>query len=515
MNTTRRTFLHLASGSALVLAGGNFLQSCMNSMNSGMSEVSIGGETNLPLRLPPVWNGGAISAGSVNLDVQGASIQAWAMGGSVLAPTIRLRKGAAFSAQLQNQLAMETNIHWHGLTVPPNMDGHPKDVAKAGGSFAYSFPVLDRAGTYWYHPHPHKNTARQTYMGMAGLFIVEEPAGDAALGLPSGEFDVPLVLQDKRFHQAKRFIYAPSMADVMAGYLGDTMFVNGVPVPYLDVENGVYRFRILNGATARLMKLGFENGMAFHVIGTDGGLIDAAERVTSVMLSPGERVEILVDFSGVAMNGSVLFKTLDFTLPQALPQAPASSTPHGGTSATMSNYKQGTAMPVMRFNVKRQTSRPTSIPTTLTPIERLSAGAATKTRTFALDMQMMSFEGGSSPHGGANSGEMMRHTMNGKLFAMERIDEKIPFGTTEIWEFQNKGDEPHPMHVHGTQFQVLSRSTGTLTAVDKGWKDTVLVYPNETVRVILRFDKYRGLYVVHCHNLEHEDDGMMLNFEVA
>lgn len=514
MNTNRRTFIQLVSGSALALAGGNLLQSCMNSMNSGMGEVSIGGETNLPLRLPPVWNGGNISAGSVNLDVQGASVQAWGFGGSVLAPTIRVRKGAAFSAQLQNQLAMETNIHWHGLTVPANMDGHPKDVAKAGGSFTYNFPVLDRAGTYWYHPHPHKNTARQTYMGMAGLFIVEDPAGEAALGLPSGEFDIPLVLQDKRFQQVKRFVYAPSMADVMTGYLGDTMFVNGVPVPYLDVENGVYRFRILNGATARVMKLGFENGTAFHVIGTDGGLIDVAERVTSVMLSPGERVEILVDFSSVAMNGSVLFKTLDFTLPQALSSVPTSSS-GGMNGMTMSAYKQGTAMPVIRFNVKRQTSRPTSIPTTLTPTERLSAGAATKTRTFALNMEMMSLEGGTSPHGGMSGGEMMRHTINGKLFAMERVDEAVAFGTTEIWEFQNKGDEPHPMHVHGTQFQVLSRSIGTLTAVDKGWKDTVLVNPGETVQVILRFDKYRGLYLVHCHNLEHEDDGMMLNFQVV
>jgi len=477
----------------------------------GMSDVVIGTETGLPLRLPPVWNGGAITTGNMNLDVQNTTIQAWAMGGSVLAPTIRLRKGAVFSAQLQNQLAMETNIHWHGLTVPSDMDGHPKDVAKAGDSFAYSFPILDRAGTYWYHPHPHKNTARQTYMGMAGLFIVEDPA-EAALGLPSGEFDVPLVLQDKRFQQVKRFVYAPSMADVMTGYLGDTMFVNGVPVPYLDVENGVYRFRVLNASTARVLKLGFENGMGFHVIGTDGGLIDAAERVTSVMLSPGECVEILVDFSSVAMNGSVLFKTLDFTLPAA----PASSTPHGNTGEmTMSNYKQGVAMPIMRFNVKRQTSRQVVIPTTLTPIERLNTAEATKTRSFALNMEMMSFEGGTSPHGSTGGGEMMRHTINGKLFAMERIDEKIAFGATEIWEFQNKGDEPHPMHVHGTQFQVLSRSIGALTAVDKGWKDTVLVNPGETVRVILRFDKYRGLYLVHCHNLEHEDDGMMLNFEVA
>jgi FtsP/CotA-like multicopper oxidase with cupredoxin domain len=187
---------------------------------------------------------------------------------------------------------------------------------------------------------------------------------------------------------------------------------------------------------------------------------------------------------------------------------------NGTSGMTMSNYKQGVAMPVMRFNVKRQTSRQVAIPTTLTPIERLNTAASTKTRTFALNMEMMSLEGGTSPHGSTSGGEMMRHTINGKLFAIDRVDEKIAFGATEIWEFQNKGDEPHPMHVHGTQFQVLSRSIGTLTAVDKGWKDTVLVNPGETVRVILRFDKYRGLYLVHCHNLEHEDDGMMLNFEV-
>ncbi|MCU0426702.1 MAG: multicopper oxidase domain-containing protein [Candidatus Kapabacteria bacterium] len=514
MNTTRRTFLHLAGASALALASGNVLQSCMNSMTMGdMTDIPIGTESGLPLAMPPAWNGGGIGVGSTTLNLQNSSFQAWAMGGSVLAPTIRLQKGAMFSAQLQNQLATETNIHWHGLTVPSNMDGHPKDVAKAGGSFAYNFPVLDRAGTYWYHPHPHKNTARQTYMGMAGLFIVEDPA-ERALQLPSGEFDVPLVLQDKRFSQLKRFVYAPSMNDVMTGYLGDTMFVNGVPAPYLDVENGLYRFRVLNGATARVMKLGFENGMAFHVIGTDGGLIDAPQRVTSVMLSPGERVELLVNFADVAMNGSILLKSMEFMLAASGTASGTGSTPHGGMSGMMSSYKQGTEMPVMRFNVKRQTSRQISIPTALTPIERLNAGAATKTRTFTLNMEMMSLEGGSSPHGAMSGGEMMRHTINGKLFAMERVDETVAFGTTEVWEFQNKGDEPHPMHVHGTQFQVVSRSSGALTPVDMGWKDTVLVNPSETVRIVLRFEKYRGLYLVHCHNLEHEDDGMMLNFQV-
>ncbi len=509
MKTNRRTFLQLAGGTAFALAGGNAFQSCMNPMNSGnMTEVTIGGETGLPFRQPSVWNGSGISASTTTLDVQGAPVQAWAMGSSVLAPTIRVPKGAAFSVQLQNQLAMETNIHWHGLTVPSTMDGHPKDVVKTGGTFTYAFPVFDRAGTYWYHPHPHKNTARQTYMGMAGLFIVDDPA-EASLNLPSGEFDVPLVLQDKRFQQVKRFVYAPSMADVMTGYLGDTMFVNGAPVPYLDVENGLYRFRVLNAATARVMKLGFENGMVFHVIGTDGGLIDAPQQVTSVMLSPGERVEILVNFASIALGGSALFQTQEFTLPAA----PASQS--GMNGMTMSAYKQGMAMPIMRFNVKRQTTRQTTIPQALTPIERISAAQATKTRTFTLNMEMVSLEGGATPHGGTNGGEMMRHTINGKLFAMERIDEKITFGTTEIWEFQNKGDEPHPMHVHGTQFQVLSRSGGALAPVDMGWKDTVLVNPNESARVILRFDKYRGIYLVHCHNLEHEDDGMMQNFEVV
>jgi FtsP/CotA-like multicopper oxidase with cupredoxin domain len=323
-------------------------------------------------------------------------------------------------------------------------------------------------------------TAEQAYRGVAGLFVVED-AAETALGLPAGDHDIPLVLTDKRVNAQRQWVYAPSMMDRMSGYLGDVMLVNGTPDPWLSVDRGLYRFRLLNGCNARICNVGFVDGRPFKVLATDGGLLSAPAEVRSLMLAPGQRVEVLVDFSGSAVDTSVLLVSLPFAT--------------GG--GMMGGSAQGSAMDLIRFYVDSSSTGTAKPPAVLAPIEVLSEQQARRTRVFALAM----------------SG--MVHTINGRLFDMDRVEFTVPFGDVEIWEYRNTGTEPHPMHAHGGLGQVLSRSTtAVLPPEDRGWKDTVLVNPGEIVRVLMRFDSNPGVFVHHCHNLEHEDSGMMQNFEV-
>jgi FtsP/CotA-like multicopper oxidase with cupredoxin domain len=271
------------------------------------------------------------------------------------------------------------------------------------------------------------------------------------------------------------------MMDVMSGYLGDVMLVNGTPDAWLSVDRGLYRFRLLNGSNARIYKVALSDGRSFHLIGTDGGLLPAPMAVTSVMLAPGQRLEVLVDFSQYAPGASVVLKSLTFA----------------GSGGMMGGPQQGAEMDLLRFYVDSTTTGNANVPAALQPLTPLTSAQAKRTRVFTLAM----------------SG--MVHTINGEAFNMQRTDFTVPFGDVEIWEYRNTGTEPHPMHAHAAHCQVLSRSSAaSLTSEDAGWKDTVLVNAGETVRVLTRFDSHPGLFVHHCHNLEHEDAGMMQNFEV-
>lgn len=435
------------------------------------------------LRLPPTISGGTLTLAQSNVTVwPNTTTQVIAINNSFPGPTVRIQKGQTLTVEFRNQLNQPSNIHWHGLVVPEKMDGHPKDAIAPGGSYTYTFPIIQRAGTYFYHAHPHEQTAAQVYKGFAGFFIIDD-SDEAKLGLPVGNYDIPLVIQDRRASSQPQFTYDPTMMDVMNGFLGDLALVNGTPDAYLEVSRTLYRFRILSGSNARVYELAFSDNRAFHVIGTDGGLIDAPVQVTSSLLSPGERLDILVDFSPDQLGQSVSLKSLPFA------------------AVGMETYRQGVEMNLLRFDVVRSESSGGNIPATLTPIDYYNPNDAARTRTFMLTMQM------------AMNG---MHQINGNVFELNRIDETVPLRELERWQFVNYTDEFHPMHVHGVSFQVLNRSGNpNLAPVDKGWKDTVLVNPNETVNVLIRFDTYTGIYLLHCHNLEHEDDGMMLNLQVS
>lgn len=487
----RREFIKSTGFSAITAwAGSSILLSACHTEEDMIGEPNwiVEGGFNQPLFKP------AVVEGNTQLTVQAASGQMLSGSSSsilsyrngLLGNTIKASQGETVSVQVQNNLSEETNIHWHGLILPEDMDGHPKDLIAAGSSFTYMLPINQRAGTYWYHPHPHEATARQVFMGLAGMFIVSD-SEEAALNLPAGDYEIPLIIQDKRF-SGSTLDYSPSDNEIMTGYLGEQITVNGIHAPYANVAKGWYRLRLLNGSTARVYNLAFSNGMSFYVIGADGGLLATPENVNSLMLAPGERADVLVDFSGMAIGQSVYLLSKKFS---------------------QYNVQGRQQYNIMKFVVEQATAPAFTIPTSLSTINSIPTASAITTRTFDIAAMI----GGMGGHG-----SMGRHSINGKVFEMDRVDETVQANTTEIWEFDNlMGDEIHPMHIHGVQFQVLSRTggRGNLIATEKGWKDTALLMPGEKVRVIMTFPAYTGVFVFHCHNLEHEDDGMMLNYRIS
>ncbi|MCX7878115.1 MAG: multicopper oxidase domain-containing protein, partial [Ignavibacteria bacterium] len=367
-----------------------------------------------------------------------------------------------------------------GLSVPEIMDGHPKDAIPPSGSYTYTFPVLNRAGTYFYHSHSHMLTAKQVYKGFAGFFIVTDP-NENIFNLPSGNYDIPLCIQDRRIADIPNFNYNPTTYDMQYGYLGDTVLVNGTPDAYLSVSRTLYRFRLLNGSNARVYRIAFSDNRSFHIIATDGGLKDQPVTATEFKLSPGERVEILFDFSAYNIGQSVKLVSLPYT--------------HSGTLP----YKQGIALDIIRFDVVNNNSSGGVVPSAFNPINYYDINSVSHVRNFTLSMV--------SNH--------PMHRINGLTFDINRIDWEVPLERLEEWKIINTTADFHPMHSHEVQFQVYSRNGNTnLPPNDRGWKDTVLVNPGETVRTLVKFTGYKGIYLYHCHNLEHEDDGMMLNFRV-
>ena len=462
----------------------------MDNMTTASSVLVTEGGFDIPLSIPTILNPSNLILEAKKSPIvflkEKTTMNALLYNGSI--PIIRANKGDLVNINLKNSLSESSNIHWHGMITPSNMDGHPKDIAVAGSSRNYTFPIVQRAGTLWFHPHPHRATAQQVYMGLAGMFIVND-AEEAALHLPSGEREVPLIISDKRFNNDASLNYSPTMMDIMTGYMGDRVLINGTSSPFLEVKTRIYRFRALNGSNARIYDLALSNGASFTIIGSDGGLLAKPETVTHLVLAPGERADILIDFSEMALNSQVFLQ-----------------------SNVNSITNQGaTTFKMLKFKVMQTETENFILPQILSNITPLTISQAKQTRTFKLPTTMM---GSGMTMNGDMSGT---HTINGKTFSMDTIDETVAAGATEIWEFDgSQSTEPHAMHIHAVQFQVLSRTggSGMVQPSEKGWKDTVLVGVGEKMKVIMTFPNLKGLFLVHCHNLEHEDNGMMLNFEI-
>lgn len=487
----RRDFIKLSAKSTVTAWAGSsvLIQACHTDEDMiGTPNWIVEGSFETPLFIPKKVSGTTslvAQFSSVNMVNRSASAT-MAYGNGILGPTIEAQRGETLSVNLQNHLSDHTNIHWHGLVLPADMDGHPDDLAIPGGSLQYQLPIQQRAGTYWYHPHPHEATARQVFMGMAGMFLVRDEE-EAALHLPGGEFEIPLIIQDKRFMDSS-LVYMPSDKEIMTGYLGETILVNGIHAPFRSVETSWYRLRLLNGSTARVYQLGFSNQLPFYLIGTDGGLLESPEKLTSMMLAPGERADVLISFKDLPVGSEVFLESSKFS----------EFNPQG---------RQG--FRIMKFRIEKVSTDSFLLPTKLSSITKLLSSPSMKVRTLNISKLV----GGTGSHGSGS-----KHGINGMTFNTDYSAFSVEKGSTEVWEFDNlMGDEIHPMHIHGVQFQVLKRIGGRnqIFAYEKGWKDTVLIMPREKVSVIMTFPLYVGKFVFHCHNLEHEDDGMMLNYTIV
>jgi blue copper oxidase len=450
---------------------------------------------------------------------EGSAESVQVLSGSYLGPIFRVKKGQRVQIRLKNELPDPTIIHWHGLLIPEEMDGHPRYAIAPGESFEYDFQVINRAGMYWFHPHPHQLTAPQVYYGLAGLFIVSDDE-EAALGLPAGEYELPLVIQDRTFDSQNQMVYlANGRMDQIIGFLGDTILVNGAPNAALDVKASAYRLRLLNGSNSRIYKLAWQDGTPLTVIATDGGLLEAPVTRDYITLAPGERVELWADLSG--RTGSEMRLV---SLPFSGFSSGGEGMMGGGGRMGGSSLPNGAPFDILSLKIGEKGADVLPLPVRLTTIARHrveEAANQNNPRSFTLAMQGMT------------------HTINGRVFEMDAVarDEIVGLGNLEIWEFANlEGGGggmgmgmmnmamPHPMHVHGVQFQVLGRqlARGSESAyqelsagfVDDGWKDTVLVMPGEKVQLLVRFENYAGTFLYHCHNLEHEDAGMMRNYRI-
>ena len=519
-NISRRDFLRLVGLGSLSLMGGGILSACRadelvqprilatalpTTLPTPSSQPAAARSTSIEIALRAIIDEVALLPGKktqvlryVGEVLAGDEDALITIPGTYLGPIIQTWKGQQVRVQFTNELPEESIIHWHGLHVPEAADGHPRLAIAPGETYTYEFTVLDRAGTYWFHPHPHGRTGPQAYYGLAGLFIIHDEE-EQALDLPTGAYDVPLVLQDRLFDSDNQLVYGGSgMMDQMMGFLGNRMLINGLADFELAAATRPYRLRLLNGSNSRIYTLAWEDGSPLTVIGTDGGLLERPVEKNYITLAPAQRLDLWVDFSNRKVG-----ETLQLVnRPSAVPD--------------------GAAFPVVSIAIDREESSPQTLPEQLSSFTSHHLDDAVNHRApreFELSMGMG-----------------MRWFINGRTFEMETVarDEVVKLGDLEVWEFINQARGgmgmmggmalPHPMHIHGLQFQILERKTASSGRsawktvsegyVDEGWHDTVLVMPGERVKILLKFEDFEGLYLYHCHNLEHEDMGMMRNYRV-
>ena len=534
VNLQRRNILKLAGVSTVALATFPGLLNAKYMRVSSHASVDFNPDVEISLTEEaiqvPIFKGQKTQVWKVIGDVLKGPASTITNEESYLAPTIRLHKGQKVRIYLKNNLDASTILHWHGLHVPAKMDGNPMYAIGHGETFVYEFEILNRAGTYWYHAHTHNLTAKHVYSGLAGLFIVSDD-DEQALKLPSGEFDVPLVIQDRNFDSNNQLQYRTNMHQRMQGFLGDQIMINGQPDFVLPVASCAYRLRLLNGSNSRIYKLAWDDGTPIKVIATDGGLLERAETVPYLMLAPAERREIWVDFSDKKIGTELTIRSTEFST-GGMGMMGGMGRGMGMMGGGMGGRRRGMMggmgggslpsggnYPVVKFKVTKKSSRKDTLPkrlSTITPLRLTDADNARSPRRITLSMRHMSA------------------LLNGRSYAMNDIrpDEIIPVNSLQLIEFDNgyHGRRmmgmamPHPMHLHGEQFQVIKREVSSRSQsahnsvseglLDMGWKDTVLVMPGEKVTLLKPFNDFTGLFMYHCHNLEHEDMGMMRDFLV-
>ena len=393
----------------------------------------------------------------------------WGYDGEFPGPMIVARRGRPVRVRQHNALPAPVSTHLHGHASRPADDGQPTLPIPPGGDRTYTYQNAQRGATLWYHDHGDMRTSRNVYRGLAGVYVLHDPAEDA-LGLPSGAYDVPLVLQDRTFDTDGRFVYD---LDGGTDLIGDVALANGVAWPRMTVEARRYRFRILNAANSRPYVLQMGGGLPLTVIASDSGLLAHPVQVSALTVVMAERYDVVVDFSAVPVGRSVALLDLAGTGPMAQ---------------------------LVRFDVvRRRTPDGSRVPAQLATITPLVGPGAPVDRVWRFGMR---------PDG--------TFVINGLPYDPDRVDARPTLGSVEVWEFRTEGMGAfHPVHPHLVHFQVLSRNGRPPEVWERGVKDTVYVGEGQVVRVAVRFGPYTGRYVLHCHNLVHEDHSMMTTFQVV
>ncbi|WNV87335.1 multicopper oxidase family protein [Umezawaea sp. Da 62-37] len=431
-----------------------------------------------PLPIPPVarpvrqtattdfYN---VAIGETTAEVfPGVRTKVFTYNGNFPAATIVARRGREVSVTHTNSLTAPTVAHLHGAHVAASSDGYPMDVINPGGSREYRYPNAQLGGTFWYHAHAHHTEAEQVYRGLAGFYLLKDDQ-ETALGLPGGDYDVPLMVRDAHFDDAGQLVYVNGDFNART-----TLLVNGKPQPYFQVAARKYRLRFVNGSNERAFRLKLADGSAMTLIGSDGGLLPAPITASSFDLWPGERVEVVVDFSRYAVGTKVVL---------------------GNDLGEVDSTKS-----VMRFDVVRTATDTSRVPSVLRALPNLGTATVTRDIQLKLDLSTGAFQ------------------FDGKVFDSTRVDQHIKLGTTEIWRITNADTAPaipHNLHLHLVQFQVLDRAGVAVGGHETGLKDTVTVPPGATVRIKVRFDGFEGRYVYHCHMLDHSATGMMGQMEIT
>ncbi|NIK56647.1 multicopper oxidase domain-containing protein [Kribbella shirazensis] len=503
MKMSRRGFLAVAGGTGAALTLTSCGQEARPSQAGELlrSKAKLPDPFQVPLPIPPVKKPLRSDAKAdyyqvvqrtASLEIlPGLKTEVMGYDGLLPGPTFDVRSGRTTVIEQVNQLDVPTAVHLHGGHTPAPSDGWPLDLIMPAnghgghghhmtggnpttGKRTYTYPNTQRAATLWYHDHAMDYTAPQVYRGLFGLHIVRDDEEDK-LPLPKGDREIPLVIADRAFDADGSFLY-PAAKDgpgveskYMEGVVADVTLVNGAPWPVHEVDAVRYRFRILNASNARRYELAFDKGPATFVqIGSDGGLLDKPIEHKTLVIAPAERFDVIVDFSQYQPGDEV-------TVVNKLDQ-------NGG---------------VLRFKVARKAADDTSVPATL------SSYAVTPRPSGVVRREWRFRRGNAGGHHG--------WTINGKGFDPAVMQAQVKLDQYEIWSFVT--DVHHPVHVHLAPFQVLSRGGGNLSAYDHGWKDTVDIRPAEVVEVLVRFTAHKGKYLIHCHNLEHEDMAMMAGFE--
>ncbi|PRX42198.1 multicopper oxidase family protein [Salegentibacter salegens] len=457
--------------------------------------------------------------------------------GSALGPIMRVKKGDKVRIRFENEISEKSIIHWHGLHVSHENDGHPEHVIDKGETYIYEFEVMNRAGTYWFHPHPHGHTGEQVYKGLAGLFIVTDEE-EKALNLPTGDYDIPVVIQDKTFDKNNQLVYLPNgRMDQMQGFLGNQILINGKVDNTLSLnKDGKYRLRLLNGSNSRAYKLAWNTGESLTVFGVDGGLLESPKKLPYLLLGPAQRVDVWLDLSKKSENEELRLIHLPIPLDNMM-------------SGGMMGNKSENSMPynsqfdILNIIIGESRKNDAQLPERLSVSQALDPADAenrNSPRTFNFAME-----------------GMMKWTINGRIYNGMEVaeDEIVKLNTTEVWRINNGGNistknqkdgrgmmgnnrgmmgngsgmgnmmqMPHPVHIHQLQFNIINRNTENVDQnlwnalkdgfIDEGRQDSVYLLPGMYMDLVMRFEDFKGLFLYHCHNLEHEDMGMMRNFKI-